>query len=271
MKTSTMLRLLAVFALVLLFGLLAGPLVLLLRVSCFESAGGIGFFREQTWTLQHYYAWLHPANHRLLAASLGFAAAVMVGALLLAYPLAWALTMARERTQRWIVGLVLLPKCVSVLLVLFGLQQLLGPRGPLRWLGIEAPLRSWWAAWVAEVLLVWPIVWLLLWLELRRIDPCWWDVARGLGATRWRAFREVTWPMSLPMLLLCAAFAWVWGLSAFLGPMLLGRTQDATLAGEVIRQALEYGRWPVAAAGAVVLLLLMLLGSVALTRLRRIL
>jgi ABC-type spermidine/putrescine transport system permease subunit I len=46
----------------------------------------------------------------------------------------------------------------------------------------------------------------------------------------------------------------MWGLGAFLGPQILGGPGETTLAVEVHRQAFEYGRWPRAAAEAVLLL-----------------
>jgi ABC-type spermidine/putrescine transport system permease subunit I len=66
-------------------------------------------------------------------------------------------------------------------------------------------------------------------------------------------FWRVTLPLSAPGLVLAGQLALVWGVGAFLGPLLLGGPPEATLSVEVHRQAFEYGRWPHAAAQAVLL------------------
>jgi ABC-type spermidine/putrescine transport system permease subunit I len=55
-------------------------------------------------------------------------------------------------------------------------------------------------------------------------------------------------------LVLAGELGLVWGLGAFLGPLLLGGPSETTLSVEVHRQAFEYGHWPRAAAGAVLLI-----------------
>ena len=94
---------------------------------------------------------------------------------------------------------------------------------------------------------------------LSRVDPLLVAAARGLGAGPWQAFWRVTWPLSLPGILAAGELTLLWALAAVLGPLLLGGPQETTLGVEVQRQALEYHRWPRAAALAVGLLFLLVL------------
>jgi ABC-type spermidine/putrescine transport system permease subunit I len=96
---------------------------------------------------------------------------------------------------------------------------------------------------------------LILVAALARIDPELTAAARGLGATPWRAFWRVTFPLSLPGVALASQLCVVWAVGAFLGPLLLGGPEQLTLAVEVNRQVFEYNNWPRGAVSAVVLLL----------------
>jgi ABC-type Fe3+ transport system permease subunit len=73
-----------------------------------------------------------------------------------------------------------------------------------------------WAVWIAWVLLVWsglawgtPLVALSVKAALGRVDPGWADAGRALGASRWRAWRQLVWPIVRPQMArtLAAVFA----------------------------------------------------------------
>jgi ABC-type spermidine/putrescine transport system permease subunit I len=245
----------------LLLGLLACPLVLLARVSLCEPGRGSGFFTPGTWTLANYSSVTDAFGLRLLAFTVAFAAAVAALTLLLAYPLA---LFVRSLSGRWrwlALGLVLLPKFASVLVILFGLQQILADSGPLNQFLLAAGIvpepirlvRGPVGALIGESFLILPYAVLVLFVQLVRIDPALVPAARGLGASPWQTFARVTLPLSLPGLLLAGQLALIWGMGAFLGPLILGGPDETTLSVELHRQAFEYNRWPRAAALAVLL------------------
>jgi len=245
-------------AAVLLVGLLVTPVVLLVRVSLYEPSHGRGFFAPGTWTMENYAAVTDADGLGRLGFTVAFGAGVAALTLIVSYPIALFI---RSRTAAWqavALGAVLLPKFANALVLLFGLQQLLGPAGPVARSAsvvVEPPrlTRNLAGALIGETYLVAPYAVLVLVVHLARIDPALTAAARGLGASRIRAFRRVTWPLSVPGVLLAGYLALMWGLGSFLGPMLLGGPEQTTLSVEVHRQAFEYGRWPRAAAGAVLL------------------
>ena len=246
--------LLAAPALTLLGGFVLVPLVLAARVSLYEPAAGQGFYAPGTVTVRNYRD-LGDAHYLGLAGfTIAFAAAVAAGCLAIGYPLALFIRSLPARRQALAVAVVLLPKVAGTLATLFGLQRML-PRG----LG---------AAIVAEIYLVVPYVVLVLAAQLRTADPTLAMAARGLGAGRWQTFRRVTWPLSLPGVVLAGELGLAWGLGAFAGPLFLGGPTETTLSVDLHRQAFEYGRWPRAAAEAMALLALVLLALAAL-QLRR--
>lgn len=229
-------------ALALIFATVAVPLVLLVRVSLYEPAQGRGFFTPNTVTLQNYSEAFDAYGIRIAGFTALFAGTVASLSVLVAYPLALFINSLPSRQQSLALALVLLPKAAGLLATLFGLQ---------RWLP-----RGFWAAAVGEAYLILPYAVLVLFAQLRTMDSDLLAAARGLGATRWQAFRRVTWPLSFPGVLLATMLSIIWGAGGFLGPLFLGTPEQITLSVELHRQAFEYGRWPRAASEAVALLAL---------------
>jgi ABC-type spermidine/putrescine transport system permease subunit I len=245
----------------LLLGLLACPLLLLARVSLYEPPRGRGFFTPGTWTAANYAAVADAYGLRLLLYTTLFGVTVAALAVLTAYPFALFLRSLSRPWRRIGLAAALLPKLASVLVILFGLQQILGDGGPLNraLVGsgfIAGPVhvvRGPAGAAVGEAFLIFPYAVLVLYVQVMSIDPSLEAAARGLGASAWQTFLRVTLPLSRPGLVLAGQLGLVWGMGAFLGPLLLGGPDEATLSVEVHRQAFEYGRWPRAAAAAVLL------------------
>jgi ABC-type spermidine/putrescine transport system permease subunit I len=181
--------------------------------------------------------------------------------LVIAYPLALFIHSLHGRLRAAAVMAVLVPKLANVLVIIYGLQFLLSSAGPINrvLLGLgmlHEPVmlyRNRVGMIVGEVYLLLPYAILVLLAGLSRIDPFLAQAARGLGASRWQAFRRVTWPLSLPGVMAAGQLILVWALAAILGPVFLGSPRETTLAVEIERQALEYGAWPRAAATAVLL------------------
>jgi ABC-type spermidine/putrescine transport system permease subunit I len=240
----------------------AGPLLLLLRVSLFAPAGSRGFYQPGTWTADNYAGLFADRTFReVLTFTLLFALGVTLLVLLIAYLLALFIHGLPPRQKALALAAVVLPKLASMLVAVCGLQALLSGAGPLNAvllaLGFARPVtltRNLAGAVVGETYLLLPYAVLLLTIGLGRIDPALLAAARGLGASPWQAFRLVTLPLSLPDLATAGQLTLVWGLGAFVGPLLLGGPEEITLAVEVHRQAVENNRWPAGAAVAVVLI-----------------
>lgn len=239
------------------------PMALLLRVSLFADAGGRGFYRPGTWTLENYRVLAgDPYFREVLAFTLLLGAGVALLTMLIAYPLALFIDGLPPRGKAAALAAVVLPKLASVLVAIYGLEYILSSAGPvnrlLLALGLARQpvpmLHDLAGAVIGETFLILPYAVLVLVAGLGRIDPALAAAARGLGASPWGAFRRVTLPLSLPALLLAGQISLIWALGAFLGPMLLGGPEQITLAVEVQRQALERNDWPRGAVAAVAML-----------------
>lgn len=252
--------LLALPAVLLLVVFFLGPLLLLVRVSFFESAAPEGLYRSGTWSTRAYAELL---GERFGRGIIGFTVALGVGvatiSVLIGYPLALFIHSLSRRAKLLALAVVVLPKLANVFVVLYGVNLLLGSTGPvnetIRRLGLtQEPLlltHNLIGVLIAETYLITPYAVLVLVLALDRIDPNLTTAARGLGAGRWGAFRRVTLPLSLPGVVLAGQLCLIWSLGAFVGPVFLGGPEQATLSVLVQKQGLEYSDWPRAAAGAV--------------------
>lgn len=253
--------LLAAPAIVLLLAFFLWPMLLLLRVSFFESPeAGVGFYRPGTWSTHAYIELLGERFGRgIITFTIALGVSVAALSLLIGYPLALFIHSLPRRAKVLALGVVILPKLANVFIVLYGINLLLGNIGPvnrsLLWLGLtHEPLllvHNLIGVVIAETYLILPYAVLVLVPTFDHIDPTLTAAARGLGASRAAAFRRVTLPLSLPGVAVAGQLCLIWALGAFVGPVLLGGPEQTTLSVWVQRQGTEYSDWPRAAATAV--------------------
>jgi molybdate transport system permease protein len=154
-------------------------------------------------------------------------------------PLAWIQARTRFPGQRLLRALttlpIVLPPVVAgvALLVVFGRRGLLGAWLDT-WFGVRLPFTIAGAA-LAETFVAMPFFVLTMEGALRSVDHRLEDVARTLGASRWRVFRSVTLPLILPSLQAGAILAWARALGEFGATITFagnveGRTQTLPLA-----------------------------------------
>jgi len=259
-------------AVVLLAGLGVWPVLRLVRLSLNEGGGrsgfGIGesFYRPGTWTMDNYATL---AQDRFFWEITGFTAWLGVVVALLCvffgYPTAHFIWNLRGRWKLAALAAVVVPKLSSLLVTVYGLKLILDDHGAvnslLLGLGLrDAPLslhHDTAGVVIGQTILVLPYAILLIWAGLERIDRRLLDAARGLGAPPWRAFVQVTLPLSLPALGTATLVSLIWGLGAYVSPYLLGSPDQLTLAVDVQRQMFENLHWPRAAAEGVALMLVL--------------
>jgi len=252
-------------AIALLLAFFLVPLLLLLRMSFFESTvGGEGFYRPETWSTHAYEEMLGERFGRgIILFTIALGATVASLSLLIGYPLALFIHSLPRRLKVLSLGIVILPKLANVFIVLYGVNLLLSNSGPVNrvlvWLGLiqETLLltHNLIGVLIAETYLILPYAVLILVPTFDRIDPTLAIAARGLGASRWLAFRRVTLPLSLPGVAVAGQLCLIWSLGAFVGPILLGSPDQWTLSVDVERRVSVYSDWPRAAASAVLTLL----------------
>jgi putrescine transport system permease protein len=114
-----------------------------------------------------------------------------------------------------------------------------------------------------------PFMVLPLYATLVKLEPSLLEAAADLGARPWRAFLQVTLPLSLPGIVAGTMLVFIPAVGEFVIPELLGGP-DAQLIGRVLWTEFFQNRdWPRAAALAVALLLLLVIPIALFQRERR--
>lgn len=187
-------------------------------------------------------------------------------ALLLGYPMAYAIARAPVRWRHALLLLVILPFWTSFLVRIYAWIGLLRPTGfintALEALGLIAePLRllnTDGAVYLGIVYAYLPFMVLPLYARLEKLDPALLEAAADLGARPWRTFLGVTLPLSLPGIVAGCLLVFIPAVGEFVIPELLGGP-DTLMIGKVLWGEFFTNRdWPVSASVAVILLALLI-------------
>jgi ABC-type spermidine/putrescine transport system permease subunit I len=190
------------------------------------------------------------------------AVAVTAIALLVAFPVAFALTRL-SRTFRGIVfACVLLPLWISVLVRTFSWMLVLERNGPLNRLLVASGLSdqplpllfNHTGVLIGMVHVLLPYAVLPIYAALVRIDPTLIRASEGLGASAATTFLRVLLPLSLRGVATAATFTFLLALGFFITPALLGGASSITLSMLIDGFVSDRLDWPLAAAASVVLL-----------------
>src|SRR5690606_31419687 len=107
-----------------------------------------------------------------------------------------------------------------------------------------------------------------IFFQLATLDRSAIEAARDLGASPFRVFKEVIFPLSLPGVLIGAIFVFVLCMGEFATVQIIGGNQVQSV-GTGVRQYYINVDFPAAAAGATILVLAMILGGMVRLRLAR--
>lgn len=183
------------------------------------------------------------------------AALSTVATVVVAVPVAVVLARYRFPGRTVVRALVLVPFVMPTVVVAAAFLALIGPTGLL---GVDLSGTVWGLV-LAHMFLNVAVVIRVLGSALATLDPRLEDAARVLGASRWQALRQVTWPLISPALRSSAVIVFLFCFTSFGIVQVLGAGQLRTLEVEIYRQTAYLLDLPAAAA----LSLLQLLAVVA--------
>jgi thiamine transport system permease protein len=262
-----------VYALPLLFlaSFFLYPLAAILRLSFGGAAGGVPggqglaalfadpYYLEVVW----FSAWQAGLSTLLT--------------LLLGLPAAYAFARYQFRGKALLRAVATVPFVMPTVVVAAAFTALLGPRGLLNGalqalLGLDAPLirveRTLSIILLAHVFYNYTVVLRIVGGFWSTLDTRLEQAAAVLGASRGRAFREVTLPLLLPAIGAAALLIFIFSFSSFGVVLLLGGPGFATVEVEIYRQTAQFLRLDVAAALSLIQMLATLLMTLLYTRLQ---
>lgn len=253
------------------------PVLIVLKISLAETAIGVPPYTplvaagEGGWRIAasgaNYLFLLDDSLYaRAYLNSLVFATIATLISLLLGYPVAYGIVRAPDRWRGPLLLLVILPLWTSFLIRVYAWMGLLAGNGVVNQalvaLGVvDAPLPLLNNAFAVLVGLVYsylPFMVLPLYAALEKLDPALLEAAADLGCRPWRAFLHVTLPLSLPGIAAGALLVFIPMVGEFVIPDLLGGP-DTLMIGKVLWDEFFTNHdWPVAAAVATAMLVLLL-------------
>ncbi len=204
--------------------------------------------------------WSQPFVLQLVAFTLGLAVASTLLTVLVGMPAAFVFARFDFPGRRTLRALATVPFILPTVVVASAFLALLGPRSPIN-VALESlfgltrpPIRldgTVWAILLASVFYNVAVVLRLVGGLWSHLDPRTEEAARMLGATPWRAFREVTWPLLRPAVASAASIVFLFTVTSFGLVLLLGGPGQSTLEVEIYRQTALLLDLPVAAALAI--------------------
>jgi putrescine transport system permease protein len=190
--------------------------------------------------------------------------------LLIGYPMALAIARAKERWRSGLLLLVMLPFWTGFLLRVSAWIGLLRDDGwinaafGLVGLGPFKLLYTDLAMYIGITYAYVPFMILPLYARLSRRDPALEEAAADLGATPWTTFRTVTLPLSLPGVAAGLALVFIPAVGEYVIPELLGGPGAQTVGRALWNEFFANRDWPMAAALANALLIVLLVPMVLL-------
>jgi spermidine/putrescine transport system permease protein len=176
---------------------------------------------------------------------------VSVVCVLMAYPVAYFLSMVAGKRRYVLLLLTIAPFLTSYLLRVLAWRVILGEEGVINSLLVTVGLRGaddpvrWLIYSPFAVYLVLAYVWvpfvaLPMFVSLDSLDRSLMEASSDLGASRWTTFRRITLPMSVPGIVAAFIFVFIPTIGEYVTPLLVGGP-NGTMFGNAIQTAFLQG------------------------------
>ena len=190
--------------------------------------------------------------------------------LLIGYPMAYAIARAPHGTQNILLLVVILPFWTSFLLRVYALEAIIDNDGLLNTLLLRLGLishpllimRTNLAIYIGIVYSYLPFMVLPLFTALEKLDRTLLEAAADLGSAPWRAFLEITLPLSVPGIIAGSLLVFIPAVGEFVIPSLLGGPGNLMIGRVMWDEFFGNHDWPTASAVAIAFLVL-LVGPIA--------
>ncbi len=184
--------------------------------------------------------------------------------LIVGFPMAYLIARSDPSKRSLLLMLVVVPFWTSFLLRIYAWMGFLNKNGlinqALMGLGIiDEPLITDFAVYIGIVYAYLPLMILPLYTALEKMDMTLLEAASDLGATPTQSFIKITLPLAVPGIIAGCMLVFIPAVGEFVIPSLLGGS-DTLMIGRVLWDEFFQNRdWPMAAAVATVMLVLLLL------------
>jgi putrescine transport system permease protein len=224
--------------------------------------------KVKTFSLDNYaFLFSDPLYINSYLSSLRIAAISTVLLLLIGYPIAYGMARAPRDIRPMLLMMVILPFWTSFLIRVYAWIGILKPEGLLStlliWLGIiDTPLaimNTEKAVFIGIVYSYLPFMVLPLYASLEKLDDTLLEAAADLGSPPIKAFWQITFPLSVPGIIAGCMLCFIPAVGEFVIPDLLGGSETLMIGRTLWNEFFLNRDWPVSAAVAVLLLLVLVI------------
>ncbi len=210
------------------------------------------------------YLWLtgDPLYVKAYLSSIRIAAVSAVAALVIGFPLAYAMARAPRGVRPLLLTLIILPFWTSFLIRVYAWIGILKPEGLLNQAllgtGVVAEplaiLNTDWAVFIGIVYSYLPFMVLPLYASLEKLDPALLEAAADLGSPPIKSFWQITVPLAVLGIVAGLMLVFIPAVGEFIIPDLLGGSGTLMIGKTLWNEFFINRDWPVASAVAIVLL-----------------
>jgi putative spermidine/putrescine transport system permease protein len=254
-----------------------GSLLALLMQSFYSIDEFSGQIRRE-FTLSTYAELFRPSNMDIIIRTVTMSAAVTLGAIVIAFPIAYfAARYAKGHWKALFYLGVMLPLWSSYLVKVYAWKLILAREGIITWatdsIGASALLNailalpviggsslstSYIGTWLVFLYVWLPFMILPMQAALERVPQSMLEASADLGASRWQTMRTVVFPLAMPGIIAGSIFTFSLTMGDYIIPQIVGSSRR--FIGQAVYQLQgTAGNIPLAAAFAVVPILIMLI------------
>ncbi|HQZ11818.1 MAG TPA: ABC transporter permease subunit [Devosia sp.] len=197
--------------------------------------------------------------------SIKIAAISTIIAVLIGYPMAYAIARAPDRWRNLLLMLVILPFWTSFLLRVYALSGFLRGEGVINnflglfGIGPFTMMQTDFAVYVGIVYSYLPFFILPLYTNLVKLDQSLLEASADLGSRPWQTFLSVTLPLSMPGVIAGAMLVFIPAIGEFVIPSLLGGPGTQMIGRILWDEFFSKTNWPRAAALAITMLVIVVI------------
>ncbi len=244
------------------------PLLIVFVYSFLERGkyGGV----EWVFTLDNIRRVFDPLYFKTFVRSFYIAIVTTLVTLVLGYPLAYFIAKSPPGRRNALVFLLMIPFWTNFLIRTYAWLTLLRTHTglinvTLMNLGIiQKPLPLYGNDFAIILGLVYgwlPVMVLPIYAALERLDESLLEAARDLYASSFKAFRRVTWPLSIPGVVAGSMLVFIPSLGAFVTPAILGGGKTLMIGNIISNQFLGAHDWPFGSALSMIMMIAMLIAT----------
>lgn len=239
------------------------------------------FSVEHEFTLQNYIKFFTVsktggAPYTILLNTISLSLWVTLFSLIVSFPLSYYIRFYVKKYKKQLYMLVIIPLWVSYVMRAYSWKIILGTNGILNSFlmathltsdPLSAFLYSKVSVIIAMTHIYTPFVLMPIYTSLEQLPETLIEASSDLGASPFRTFRKVIFPMSLPGIITGATYAFVLSMGDFLAPSLLGGPTSSTQIANIVQ--MQFGtsnNWPYGAAIGIIILA-MVIGLLVITEL----